>query len=568
MKRWLTIFPLLLAGCAASQPKLGREVSLLLYPEFTRKTLSVVEVDPLSYIASMDVVPYVETTPGVFAPISSITGNPTTLADASLLHFSQASPIDPSKPILFQRLKAMKNYRIYGRAYDGSNHQISLEDQSFLALAISNDDAPRVNRIPITVTVPVSFAATTSIKLYTDGSFDTMKGYLAVKGNPALAEAQTTTSSPVFSFGNLQGFTSYTFAAEAYRLGVLTATKSIDIPVFDDTEVPPISAGFSIPQYQVITVAGGSNGTSDGVGTLAKFSSPYGVAVDAAGNAYIAQYSDGRIRKVTPEGVVTTLAGGASSGYVDGTGDQAKFNSPFGIAVGPDGNIYVADANNHCIRKVTPEGVVSTFSGNGTAGYAEGTQARFNRPIGIAIDSTGNIYVGDNGNARIRKIVADGTVSTLAGAGGGYRDGAGSQALFNDLWCVSVDAMGNVFVAENGNCTIRKVAPDGFVTTVAGIAGLKSNMGEGMATAVTLNIPEAAVTDAAGNIYITDSSNNCIRKVLPEGYMMTIAGGSSGFSDGVGTAAKFSSPKGLAFDSSGNLLVVDSSNSRLRKVFR
>ena len=201
------------------------------------------------------------------------------------------------------------------------------------------------------------------------------------------------------------------------------------------------------------------------------------MAVDAAGNVYVADTGNDTIRKITPAGVVTTLAGTAGqAGSADGTGTAARFNEPDGVAVDAAGNVYVADTNNDTIRKITPAGVVTTLAGTaGQAGSADGTgaAAQFNAPEGVAVDGAGNVYVADTGNDTIRKITPAGVVTTLAGTAGqvGSADGTGSAARFNDPDGVAVDGAGNVYVADTINDTIREITPAGVVTTLAGSPG-------------------------------------------------------------------------------------------------
>ncbi len=184
---------------------------------------------------------------------------------------------------------------------------------------------------------------------------------------------------------------------------------------------------------------------------------PTGVAVDGAGNVYVADRYNHRIRKITASGVVSTLAGSAS-GYTDGTGTSAKFKNPTGVAVDGAGNVYVADYNNHGIRKITTSGVVSTLAGI-TYGYTDGTgtSAKFKNPYGVAVDGAGNVYVADRDNHRIRKITTSGVVSTLAGSSQGYTDGTGTSAQFAYPFGVAVDGTGNVYVADESNHRIRKI---------------------------------------------------------------------------------------------------------------
>jgi sugar lactone lactonase YvrE len=305
------------------------------------------------------------------------------------------------------------------------------------------------------------------------------------------------------------------------------------------------------PAGVVTTLAGSESGYADGTGTAAKFSGPYGVAVDSAGNVYVADRNNCRIRKVTPAGVVTTLAG-STSGYTDGTGTAARFWDPSGVVVDSAGNVYVADTANHRIRKVTPAGVVTTLAGGSESGYTNGTgtAAKFKSPRGVSIDGAGNVYVADTGNAQIRKITTGGVVTMFG------------TTLFTSLRSVAVDSAGNVYVAETGMHRIRKVTPAGVVTTLAGDG--TAGYADGTGTAVKFNYPYGVAVDSVGNVYVADFYNFRIRKVTPAGVVTTLAGSSSGYADGTGTAAQFRGPSGVAVDSAGTLYVTD--NNRIRKV--
>jgi sugar lactone lactonase YvrE len=271
------------------------------------------------------------------------------------------------------------------------------------------------------------------------------------------------------------------------------------------------------PAGVVTTLAGlaGSSGSADGTGSDAQFKYPGGVAVDSAGNAYVADAAT--IRKVTPGAVVTTLAGlTKSNGSADGTGSAARFNYPWGVAVDGAGNVYVADTYNHTIRKVTPGGVVTTLAGlAGSSGSDDGTgsDARFYSPQGVAVDSAGNVYVADTWNWMIRKVTPGGVVTTLAGAryeGIGLIkteavDGTGSAARFIHPLGVAVDSAGNVYVADSG--AIRKVTPGGVVTTLAASSG---GSADGTGSAAGFSAHGVAV-DTSGHVYVADASNDTIR---------------------------------------------------------
>ena len=341
----------------------------------------------------------------------------------------------------------------------------------------------------------------------------------------------------------------------------------------------------------VTTLAGvaGSQGTNDGPANVARFYDPEGVAVDKSGNVYVADFNNHTIRKVTPKGMVTTLAALAGSlGFVDGKGSAARFGNvpsfgPSGVAVGTDGNIFVADTGNHAIRKVTPEGVVTTLAGSaGGTGSADGAGsfARFRYPGGAAVDKAGNVYVADTGNDTIRKMTPQGVVTTLAGLAGqrGSVDGTGSKARFTDPFDVTVDSSGNVYVADEGNDTIRKVTPEGVVTTLAGLAG---NFGstDGIGSAARFGSkdggPSGVAVDGVGNVFVTDTQNHTIRKVTPMGVVTTLAGIASiseygwpvgGSRDATGSEARFNYPWGVVVDKDGIIYVADSLNHTIRKV--
>jgi NHL repeat len=325
----------------------------------------------------------------------------------------------------------------------------------------------------------------------------------------------------------------------------------------------------------VTTLAGTASmrGSEDGTGAAARFYFPIGVAADSAGNVYVADTKNDTLRKITTGGVVTTLAGTASMrGSEDGTGAAARFYSPSGVAVDNASNVYVADRGNHTIRKVTAAGLVTTLAGTaGMSGNADGmgTAARFYSPSGVAVDSAGNVYVADLSNYAIRKVTAAGVVTTLAGTARmfGSADGTGATARFDNPIGVAVDSAGNVYVADGRNSTIRKVTAAGVVTTLAGTAGMFGSA-DGTGTAARFGGLAGVAVDSAGNVYVADQGNQTIRKVTAAGVVTTLAGtaGMPGSVDGMGAAARFNYPSGVTVDGADNVYVADANNHTIRKI--
>jgi sugar lactone lactonase YvrE len=325
-------------------------------------------------------------------------------------------------------------------------------------------------------------------------------------------------------------------------------------------------------QYVVSTIAGGGpsvKGSNDGTGTAAQFYYPWDVTIDNAGNLFVTDNGNNEIRKITPAGVVTTFAGSTTQGNVDGTGSVARFFDPTGITIDPTGNLYVADKYNNEIRKITPAAVVSTVAGGSLPGSMDGSVsgASFQLPSGICIDPAGNLYIADWGNNEIRMITPGGSVSTIAGSttSPGNADGTGTAASFNVPAGICIDALGNLYVGEYGNDNIRMISPTHVVTTLAGSTSEGYNNGTG--SAAQFNQPIGIVADPKGNIYIADAGNNEIRKITPAGMVTTIAGSPMhGNADGIGSAASFYGPSGIAIDATGNLYVADYENNEIRKI--
>ena len=295
--------------------------------------------------------------------------------------------------------------------------------------------------------------------------------------------------------------------------------------------------------------------------TQSGFSDPFGVVIAADGTIYISDAGESnRIRKVTKEGALVTFAG-STEGFADGSPGQ--FNTPSGLAVDTKGNLYVADTGNNRIRKVTPGGVVSTVAGNGTAGYVDGPaiSAQFDAPVGVAVDPAGNIYVADTYNDRIRKVSVDGQVTTIAGGGRpGFADGAATNALFDTPCGLVILTDGTLIVADTGNDKLRKISPAGQVATFEVRFDEETNR-------TWLNSPVGLVLTHDGFLYVTERDRGVVVQVKPDGAGCVIIGNGSGYGDGPRDVARLNHPAGIAInETTGDLIVADGANYLIRKI--
>ena len=336
-------------------------------------------------------------------------------------------------------------------------------------------------------------------------------------------------------------------------------------------------------QAQIITTVAGNGtqgyGGDGGQASAAELYSPSGVAIDAAGNLYIAEANNARIRKVTTSGIISTFAGTGAPGYSGdgGPATAAKLWQPIGITFDATGNLYITDNATFVIRKVTTTGIISTIAGDTIQGYSgnggPATAAELNQPSYATIDAAGNVYIADEYNFAVRKVSTAGIISIIAGDTTQGFSGDGGQATAAELNYpsgIALDTAGNMYIADNGNNRIRKVSIGGIITTIAG-SGTAGYSGDGgPATAAELSAPCFVTTDNAGNIYFADGGNNAIRRINTAGIISTMAGnGMLGYSGdgGPATAAKLFAPNGITLDAAGNFYIADWSNNRVRKVY-
>lgn len=325
------------------------------------------------------------------------------------------------------------------------------------------------------------------------------------------------------------------------------------------------------PTLAVTTLAGPGAGNTDGTGGVARFSGLSGCVLDGNGNLLVVDSGNNRIRKIAPDGVVSAYAATPSVGSEDGAGKLAKFYRPQNSAVDSNGYLYVVDTFNHTLRKVSPAGEVTTLAGlAGVSGSSDGTgsEARFSSPKGVAVDSTGNIYIADTGNHTLRLVTAQGEVTTVAGLAGlsGNTNGTGSAARFSSPSCVAVDSSGNAYVSSDN--AIRKVSSSGAVTTLAGSPGVLGGVDD-TGTNARFRGPSGLAMDANGTLFVADTGNHAIRKITSAGVVTTHAGsiGQNEYSlDGFGSVARFDYPRGVAVDAAGFVYVADSNASLIRKI--
>lgn len=340
-----------------------------------------------------------------------------------------------------------------------------------------------------------------------------------------------------------------------------------------------VSIGASAQMSYHFSLLAGSvkGGYVDGDLASSKFRSPEGIALDHLGNIYVTEYGNNIVRKISADGQVSTLAGVQGQiGQLDGDAASALFNRPHGLAVGPDQSVFVCDMHNYAIRKISPEGQVTTYAGKmGEAGSVDGHRldARFLKPEAIVIDRIGNLYVADTYNCTIRKIDTTGVVTTIAGKAGecSYADGAGLDARFGKTLGLAIDRQFNLYVADANydgksieNNLIRKIDLNGQVSTLAGSLG-KLGHQDGEARIALLDRPVGVAADDAGQVFVADTEGDVIR-VIKDGVVTTVGGRyqEEGFTDGIGSQALFNDPQAIAVDAEGNLYIADTFNNCIR----
>jgi sugar lactone lactonase YvrE len=325
-----------------------------------------------------------------------------------------------------------------------------------------------------------------------------------------------------------------------------------------------LGAGRVWAQTHSWTVFAGATtaGSTDGLGTAARFNQPNYLALDPGSNVFVTDTGNGTIRRISPAGIVTTYVGvpGANL-YIDGVATLARFVAPTGIFAASNGTLLITEVNSHTLRFVTATREVATAGGStGLSGSIDAflESARFSQPTGIVVDSNQNTFIADTANHTIRKVTLASAVTTIAGTAGqvGTTDGVGNAARFNRPRGLAIDRNNNLYVTDSSNHTIRRISPDGIVTTVAGLGGF-SGSNDGSGTGARFNTPWGVAVDGGGTLYVADTGNHTIRRITPSGVVTTIGGvaGSAGHAEGNTTQARFASPIGLAVDSAGTIYV-------------
>jgi gliding motility-associated-like protein len=439
------------------------------------------------------------------------------------------------------------------KAYNAANPPLTITYGGF----VNGDSNANLTSQPAASTVALTTTLPGSYPINVSGAADSNYTFNYVAGTLTILGGKTTTAAPEIQYASQQPYTSGSAI----------------------TPVSPVNTGGIVPAtvygtVSTMAVKAGITGSSDGNGTAASFNQPGGIAIDANGNLYITDELNNLIRKITPAGLVSTIAGSGTAGAVNATGTAASFNFPVGITCDATSNLYVTEAGNSLVRKITPQKVVTTFAGGGSSLNGTRLQSSFLGPNGITVDNNGNFFIVDEFNELIRKITPAGAVTTFAGVyqSTGSANGQGSVATFNQSQGIAVDATGNLYVADGGNYLVRKITPNGFVSTLAG-SGMPGSY-DGTGTGASFNFFTGITVDGVGNVYVADGGNN-IRKITPGGVVTTIAGAINvpgtntttyGYVDAIGTSARFSAPSGLVFDISGNLYITDTGNQLIRKM--
>ena len=341
------------------------------------------------------------------------------------------------------------------------------------------------------------------------------------------------------------------------------------------TAFAAVGAGNARAVDAVATFAGSNiaAGHTDGPAAVARFSDPVGLAVDALGNVWVADSGNHCIRRITPTGMVSTIAGTAGvRGSLDGPATAARFDTPSALAVSQDGVIFISDTGNHTLRRLDRNGQVSTLAGTpGDSGSTNGVGsiARFNAPLGLAVSASGIVFGADSGTHIIGRGESNGNVTTLAGVAESWGDqeGSATTARFNGPVGLALDSVGNLVVADAFNHTLRRITADGTVSTLAGKSG-EAGIVDGPAREARLGTPAELAFDLRGNLYVTDAFYHTLRRLGTDGQMETVAGlaGFDGATDGNYTAARFFNPYGVAITPRGTLMVSDTYNSTLREL--
>ena len=412
-----------------------------------------------------------------------------------------------------------------------------------------SDDPTEPTTNPSITTISPTNGPKTTIVTINGQDFGTDINGVSVFFNDKEATVQAVTNTQITAIVPARAYTG--------KVKVIIGSQEIEGPIFT----------YTIIDIQVSTFAGSTEGDTDGSGSSAQFSSfLQQIAMDSNGNIFVADGDNHKIKKITPSGVVSTFAG-STEGDVDGVGTAAQFNTPYGLAIDSNNNVFICDIGNQKIKKITPNGVVTTFAGNGSSGYTEGqgTAAQFDDPSRLAIDSQNNLYVTDYHNNSIRKITPNGLVSTFAGSStSGNQDGQGANAAFYGPSGIAIDLEDNLYIGDEQNYSIRKITPNGTVTTLAGNGN--SGFADGQGANAQFTYPAGLTTDKQGNIYVADLINDKIRKITPSGLVSTFVGSTSGFVNGAGAIAKFNYPISVIIDDNYDVYVADNNNHKIRKI--